>query len=88
MIDYVIGEAGLRDRIERLEVEEKIDSDHHLVVVWVKKEKEKIGKEKDRRSEVEVKKYMWTEEEEQEWREKIQKVKMEKKREWRRNGKI
>lgn len=33
LIDYVIGRAGGRDRVNRLVVEDNIDSDHYPVVV-------------------------------------------------------
>lgn len=36
MIDYMIGNRKVKERVERLEIEEKVDSDHHPVVVWVK----------------------------------------------------
>ncbi|XP_020297624.1 golgin subfamily A member 6-like protein 6 [Pseudomyrmex gracilis] len=36
VIDYVIGEAGLKEDVEKMVIEDKVDSDHHPVVVWVK----------------------------------------------------
>jgi len=36
VIDYILGEEEGREEIERLEVGDKVDSDHHPVVVWMK----------------------------------------------------
>lgn len=36
VIDYVIGEKGIRKNVERVYIREKIDSDHHLVKIWIK----------------------------------------------------
>lgn len=38
VIDYVIGNEDTRDKVEWVEVGERVDSDHHLVVVWVRGE--------------------------------------------------
>jgi len=35
VIDYILGKEG-REKVEKLEVEDKVDSDHHPVVVWMK----------------------------------------------------
>lgn len=52
MNDYVIGEAETRDRIERLEVRDKMDSDHHPIEVMIcrrgMKRERKSGKKKKR----------------------------------------
>lgn len=32
VIDYVLGEEKIRDKVERLEVGERVDSDHHPLV--------------------------------------------------------
>lgn len=37
VIHYVIGEAWVKEKIERIEVEEKVDSDHQPLVIWTKK---------------------------------------------------
>jgi len=37
VIDYVLVEEEEREEIERLEVGDKVDSDHHPVVVWMKR---------------------------------------------------
>lgn len=47
MIDYVIGDERIREEMRRVVVEEKIDSDHHPIVVWVRKRRE-IGKGEER----------------------------------------
>jgi len=36
VIDYILGVEERREEIERLEVGDKVDSDHHPVVVWMK----------------------------------------------------
>lgn len=38
MIDFVLGDREVRDRVERLRMEDRIDSDYQLVevMVWVK----------------------------------------------------
>jgi len=36
VIDYIIGDGRVRDRIERMEVEERIESDHHPIVAWIR----------------------------------------------------
>jgi len=74
VIDYVIGEVGLRDRIERLGVEDKVDSDHHPVVVWVKVGEKKAGKEGENKNEVRMERYKWTVEKGKEWRKEMQNV--------------
>lgn len=32
VIDYVLGEEKIRDKVERLEVGERVDLDHHLLI--------------------------------------------------------
>lgn len=39
VIDYVIADKGIKDKVGRLEIRDKIDSDHQLVEVWMKGEK-------------------------------------------------
>jgi len=43
VIDYVMGNEEVRDRVRSLRVEDKIDSDHHPVVVQMKGRKERDG---------------------------------------------
>ncbi|KMQ88770.1 hypothetical protein RF55_11684 [Lasius niger] len=38
VIDYVLGNEGVWEKIERLEIGEDIDSDHHPVICWIKGE--------------------------------------------------
>ncbi|KZC11356.1 hypothetical protein WN55_02590 [Dufourea novaeangliae] len=59
VIDYIIGNEDTRGRVKRIKVEEKVDSDHHPVTVWVKEEKRKV---KERRKKGEGKIGNWTEE--------------------------
>lgn len=39
MIDYVIGDKRIKDKVKRLEIRDKIDSDHQPVELWIKEEK-------------------------------------------------
>ncbi|KMQ82007.1 hypothetical protein RF55_24505 [Lasius niger] len=41
--DYVIGNEETQEKIDRLEIGENIDSDHHLVICWIRGE-DKRGK--------------------------------------------
>lgn len=68
MIDYVLGNEGLRERIERLEIGEDIDSDHHPVICWIRKEG-KWEKEKSKRQG--GKRGIWDEEERKKFRREI-----------------
>lgn len=36
VIDYVIENRVVRDKIERLQIEDNVDSDYHPVVIWIK----------------------------------------------------
>ena len=36
VIDYILGNEDTRERVERMEVAERVESDHHPVVVWLK----------------------------------------------------
>lgn len=40
MIDYVVGDEEVRERIRKLEVEGRVDSDHHPLVVTIEGGKE------------------------------------------------
>ncbi|XP_024878641.1 trichohyalin-like [Temnothorax curvispinosus] len=46
VIDYIIGDEEVREKVERLEVGERIDSDHHPLILWVRgssKRREKLS---------------------------------------------
>ncbi|XP_024875210.1 ABC transporter F family member 4-like [Temnothorax curvispinosus] len=47
VIDYVIGEEEVRERVERLEVGERVDSDHHPVTLWMRGKLEKDQKKRE-----------------------------------------
>lgn len=52
VIDYVLGEEGIRKKVKRLYIiyiEERVNSDHHQVEVWIKREKEKKRKVEERK---------------------------------------
>jgi len=40
VIDYVLVEEEGREEVERLEVRDKVNSDHHPVVVWMKERRD------------------------------------------------
>lgn len=61
MIDYIITNERAREKIERMEVESRVDSDHQPITVWIKDKntsKEGSGKRKGSR----VKRGIWSEE--------------------------
>lgn len=41
MINYVMGDEEMREKIGGMRVEDKMDLDHHPVVVWVKGEEQR-----------------------------------------------
>lgn len=45
VIDYVIGDEEVRERVGKLRIGERVDSDHHPVEVWIKR-----GDRKERRA--------------------------------------
>ncbi|XP_071577594.1 uncharacterized protein [Temnothorax nylanderi] len=49
VIDYILGDEDIREKVERLEVGEKVDSDHHPLILWIRDSE----KGKQRRKEVE-----------------------------------
>lgn len=73
MIDYVIREVEDKERIERLEIAGKIDSDHHPVVVWMKGSKEIKEEMRESKKGIKVKKIMWIEEGERKLEEEMKK---------------
>ena len=47
VIDYVLENEDTRERVERLEVGDRVDSDHHPVAVWLRGEgRERSGRRK------------------------------------------
>ncbi|XP_024891322.1 trichohyalin-like, partial [Temnothorax curvispinosus] len=69
VIDYIIGDEEVREKVERLEVGERIDSDHHPLILWVKgsskRRQRRRGTEKMRRRGV------WNDEGKTQFREKL-----------------
>lgn len=47
VIDYIIGDRNVKDRIERMRVGNRIDSDYQPVEVWLRGEIER-GKEEEK----------------------------------------
>lgn len=55
VIDYVLVNEEVRGRLERMEVGDKVDSDHHTVVVQTRKGRERgdeVGKRGGRRARI------------------------------------
>jgi len=50
VIDYVLVNEEIREEVEKLEVEDSIESDHPIVI-WLKEEKRVRGEEKEGRRE-------------------------------------
>jgi len=72
IIDYVIGDKRVKERVERMGIGERIDSDHHPVIVWIKgrvRREERRGGGKRLRS-----REIWNEEGRKEFMEKIGKM--------------
>lgn len=69
VIDYVIENEGVREQVERIEVGDNVDSDHHPLVVWVKVrgEEEMVGRREGRK----VKRWVWTEKGREEFRKEL-----------------
>lgn len=44
VIDYVIGDKEVKERVKRMRIGDKVDSDHHSLEVWIKGEIEKERK--------------------------------------------
>lgn len=47
ILDYVIGDGEVWEKIERLKVEERVDSDHFPVAVWIKGDGGETRKKKE-----------------------------------------
>ncbi|XP_011858234.1 PREDICTED: golgin subfamily A member 6-like protein 22, partial [Vollenhovia emeryi] len=65
VIDYVIGDRGAWERIERLEVGGEMDSDHQSITVWLGG---KGGKRKKNKGKIWIEKVSWTKEAREEFR--------------------
>lgn len=44
VIDYIIGDDKMREKIERVEIGEEVDSDHQPVIAWIKGSMNKGGR--------------------------------------------
>jgi len=70
VIDYVVGDEELWEKISRIKVEDRIDSDHFPVMVEIKGKEKGVGK---KRGEGKVK-WEWSQEGKRTFREKLEKV--------------
>ena len=43
VIDYVMGNEDTREKVDRMEIGEMVDSDHHPVVVWLREGRREKG---------------------------------------------
>lgn len=50
MIDYVMGDNEVKERVERMKVRDKIDSDHQPVEIWIRGDKERKREERKGRT--------------------------------------
>ncbi|XP_011884026.1 PREDICTED: golgin subfamily A member 6-like protein 22, partial [Vollenhovia emeryi] len=73
VIDYVIVEQETEEEIERMEIVDKIDSDHQPIVVWLKGHKNKEARRK--RTEREGGRGVWDEEGREAFRDKLGEIK-------------
>lgn len=74
VIDYIIRNEEVRERVVRLEVGEEVDSDHQPVICWIKGE----GIEKRRKTGKRVRRGRWDEEGCERFRKKIGRIEMRK----------
>lgn len=59
VIDYVIGGEEIWEKVGRIEIKDRIDSDHHPLMVWMKGREEVSGKEGKRGGK--IKRWNWEE---------------------------
>lgn len=70
VIDYILGDERTRESVEKMVVEEKVDSDHQPVMVWLKGRRRK-GKEIEGRRKKGSYRGLWSEEGKEEFRKRI-----------------
>lgn len=46
-MDYVMGNTEVKERVKRMRVGDKIDSNHHPVEVWIRSEEERERGERE-----------------------------------------
>jgi len=69
VIDYIVGDGRIKDRIERIEVEERVKSDHQPIVAWIRG---RIRRERRRKENRQIiSRGVWNEEGRKEFIEKI-----------------
>jgi len=74
VIDYVLGEVRTKEYVEKMEVGDQVDSDHHPVVIWIKDRKRmRNGSRKGGGRKGGIKRITWSEEEKRKWMEEMQK---------------
>jgi len=85
VIDYVIGDEEVREKIESMKIGDRVDFDHHPLEVWVEGE---IRRKKTNRKQQETRKVIWDREGRELFREKLKLEKKEgKEEEMERSGK-
>ncbi|TGZ52029.1 hypothetical protein DBV15_12118 [Temnothorax longispinosus] len=69
VIDYVIGNEKVRERVERLEVGERVDSAHHPLILWVRGSLK--GKQRRKEAERIRRREIWSKEGRTQFRERL-----------------
>lgn len=49
VIDFVWGDREVRERVERLKMGDRVDSDHQPVEIWIKGERERRREKREKR---------------------------------------
>lgn len=49
VIDFVLGDREVRERVERLRMGDRVDSDHQPVEIWIKGERERRREKREKR---------------------------------------
>jgi len=62
VIDYVMGDQEVRGNVEKIEIGDRVESDHHPIVVWIKG-KIRRERKKERRGEIIRNRGIWWNEE-------------------------
>ncbi|XP_071568793.1 uncharacterized protein [Temnothorax nylanderi] len=72
VIDYILGDEDIREKVERLEVGEKVDSDHHPLMLWIRGN---AGKKQRRKEEERIRRRgIWNEEGRKQFSERLGKI--------------
>lgn len=84
VIDYAIEDSEVKDKINRMRIGDRMDSDHHPIKLWIG---EQVGEGKERKKGRKLRREIWNEEGRQVFNKKIEGIEMmekELKEEWER----